>query len=107
MLIAVVSLLAALGAAFVFRGRAVRGLLILLVANATVALGAAASTRWAWLAFSCAMTALCLLGIAAAMHEPASTEDDMSTEPESSDEDEERSPDYCYTHKKLEPKEER
>lgn len=65
MLILFVALLAALGAALVSLGREVRGLLILLVANATVGLGAAASARWAWLAFSCAMTALCLLGIAA------------------------------------------
>jgi hypothetical protein len=65
MLIIFIALLAALGAAFVLQGREVRGLLILLVANATVGLGAAASARWAWLAFSCCMTALCLVGIAA------------------------------------------
>lgn len=65
MLIVFIALLAALGAAFVYRGHEVRGLLVLLVANATVGLGAAASTRWGWLAFSCAMSALCLVGIAA------------------------------------------
>jgi hypothetical protein len=64
MLIIFIALLAALGAALVSLGREVRGLLVLLVANATVGLGAAATTRWAWMAFSCAMTALCLLGIA-------------------------------------------
>lgn len=65
MLILFISLLAALGAALVLQGREVRGLLVLLVANATVGLGAAASARWAWLAFSCAMTGVCLVGIAA------------------------------------------
>lgn len=65
MLIIFIALLAALGAALVLQGREVRGLLVLLVANATVGLGAAATTRWAWLAFSCAMTGVCLVGIAA------------------------------------------
>jgi hypothetical protein len=67
MLIFFIALLAALGAAFVYRGHEVRGLLVLLVANATVAAGAAASTRWGWLAFSTAMTGICLLGIAAVL----------------------------------------
>jgi hypothetical protein len=96
MLIVFVTLLAALGAATVFRGYEVRGLLVLLVANATVALGAAASTRWGWLAFSTAMTGLCLVGIAMVRNEPTPAEPD-----------EERDPDYCFTHKELEPKEER
>lgn len=96
MLILFVSLLAALGAAFVFQGRAIRGLLVLLVANVTVGLGAAASTRWGWLAFSFAMDGLVLLGIAAARNEP---------QPQPAPE--ERDPDWCITHKKLEPKEDR
>lgn len=99
-------ILAALGAAFVFQGHEVRGLLVLLVANATVALGAAASTRWAWLAFSCAMTALCLVGIAAARSgtEVALRAADPAPEPAP---DPERDPDWCITHKQLEPREER
>jgi len=60
-----IALLAALGAAFVYRGHEGRGLLVLLVANATVAAGAAAGTRWGWLAFSAALTGICLIGIAA------------------------------------------
>jgi hypothetical protein len=96
LLIVFVSLLAALGAATVLRGHEIRGLLVLLVANATVGLGAAASTRWGWLAFSTAMTGLCLVGIAMVRNESAPAEPD-----------EERDPDYCWTHKKLEPEEER
>lgn len=64
-----VVILAALGAAFVMKGRELRGLFILLVANATVATGTAALSRWAWTAFSLAMTGLCLLGIAIAKGE--------------------------------------
>lgn len=96
MLILFISLLAALGAAFAFRGHEVRGLLVLLVANTTVGLGCTASTRWGWLAFSLAMDGLCVLGIAMAR-----------TDPVPAPEDPERDPDYCITHKKLEPQEER
>lgn len=96
MLIPFIAVLAALGAAFVFQGREVRGLLVLLVANVVVGLCAAASTRWGWLAFSSAMTAMVLIGLAAAVADPA-----PDPEPE------ERDPDYCFTHKKIEPKEER
>lgn len=70
MLIVFIALLAALGAAFVLKGREVRGLLVLLVANVAVGLGAAASTRWGWLAFSTAMTGVCLIGIAAVHRTP-------------------------------------
>lgn len=98
MLILFVSILAAIGAAFVFKGREVRGLLVLLVANATVGLGTVASARWGWLAFSCCMTALCLVGIALARNEPT---------PEPAPDDPERDPDWCITHKTLEPQEER
>lgn len=70
MLIVFVPLLVALGAAFALRGRAIRGLLVILSANVAVGLGAAASTRWGWLAFSLAMDGLVLLGIAAARNEP-------------------------------------
>lgn len=96
MLILFVSLLAALGAAFVFQGREVRGLLVLLAANVAVGLGAAASTRWGWLAFSMAMDGLCLIGIAVARNDPQPA----PAEPE-------RDPAWCITHKKLEPEEER
>lgn len=98
MLILFVSLLAALGAATVFRGREVRGLLVLLAANVAVGLGAAASTRWGWLAFSMAMDGLVLLGIAVALNE---------AQPQPAPVEPERDPDWCITHKKLEPEEER
>lgn len=96
MLIFYVAILAALGAAFVFQGRERRGLLILLVANATVAAGAGFTAKWPWLAFSLGMCALCLVGIAIA-----------KADPQPAPEEPERSPDYCITHGKLEPKEER
>lgn len=96
MLILFVSLLAALGAAFVFQGREVRGLLVILTANVAVGLGTAASTRWGWLAFSMAMDGLCLIGIAVARNDP-----------QPAPEEPERDPAWCITHKKLEPKEER
>lgn len=70
MLIVFVPLLVALGAAFALKGRAIRGLLVILSANVAVGLGAAASTRWGWLAFSLAMDGLVLLGIAAARNTP-------------------------------------
>lgn len=96
MLIIFVSLLAALGAAFAFRGREHRGLTVLLVANATDAAGAGLTARWPWLAFSLGMCALCALGIAMAR-----------SAPEPAPEEPERDPDWCWTHGKLEPKEER
>lgn len=96
MLIIFVSLLAALGAAFVLQGREHRGLTVLLVANAADAAGAGLTGRWPWLAFSLGMCALCAVGIAMAR-----------SAPEPVPAPEERSPDYCFTHKKLEPKEER
>lgn len=73
MLIVFIPLLAALGAAFVLKGRAVRGLL---VANATGAAGAAAYGRWNWTAFAVGMCAVSLGGIAAAQgeSEPKKTE---------------------------------
>ena len=68
-LIVFVVILAALGAAFVLQGRERRGLLVLLVANATAALTTAAYGRWPWTAFCCGMTGLCLVGLALAKSE--------------------------------------
>ena len=69
MILFFVIILAALGAAIAFRGREVRGLLVLLVANVTVAAGASLTAKWPWLAFSLAMCGLCLVGIALARRE--------------------------------------
>lgn len=98
MLILFVSLLVTLGMAFALQGRAIRGLLVLLAANVAVGLGAAASTRWGWLAFSMAMDALVLLGIAVARND---------AQPQPAPAEPERDPAWCITHKKLEPEEER
>jgi len=95
-LILFVSILAALGAAISFRGREVRGLLVLLVACAASLPAEAATSRWNWLAFSLGMCGLCLVGIAIA-----------KADPQPAPEEPERSPDYCIIHGKLEPKEER
>lgn len=76
MLIVFIPLLAALGAAFVLKGRAVRGLLVLLVANATGAAGAAAYGRWNWTAFAVGMCAVSLGGIAAAQSESEHKKED-------------------------------
>ncbi len=62
MIPAFIILLAALGAAFVFKGRERRGLLVLLVAHATGALVTAAYGRWGWMAFFLGCVALCLVG---------------------------------------------
>lgn len=59
-----VVLLAALGAAFFFRGRPLRGFLVLTAAHATGVAVTAAYGRWNWMAFFIAMTAICLFGIA-------------------------------------------
>jgi hypothetical protein len=103
-LVPFITILAALGAAIAFRGRERRGLLVLLVANATVAIQAAALTRWELLSFSIAMCGVCLVGIALARR------DDMARttpEPEPAPEPDERRSDYCYTHQQNEPQEER
>lgn len=65
MLIIFVPILAALGAAFVLRGRAVRGLLTIAAALAADLAVAVATERWNWVAFTAAMILLCLGGIAA------------------------------------------
>lgn len=65
MLIIFVPLLAALGAAFVFRGKAARGLLIITVALATDMAVAVATERWNWVAFLAAMVLIALGGVAA------------------------------------------
>lgn len=96
MLIVFVPILAALGAAVAFRGQPARGLIVLMAANATNAAVAAVTGRWNWLAFSLAMVALGVVGLLT-----------VRNEPEQAPDDEERDPDYCFTHKKLEPKEER
>lgn len=70
MAIIFVCILAALGAAIAFRGRWMRGLIVILVANATAALTAAATGRWGWVAFSCAMCALSAIGMACARRGP-------------------------------------
>jgi hypothetical protein len=95
-LILFISILAALGAAVAYRGREVRGLLVLLVACAAALPGEAATGRWNWLGFSLAMCALALAGIVIVRNDPVPAPDDP-----------ERDPDWCIPHKKLEPKEER
>lgn len=99
MLIVFVAVLAATGAAHALKGRALRGLLVILTANVAGGLGAAASTRWGWLAFSSAMSGIGLLGIAAARNVPDA--------PPPAPPEPERDPDYCWTHKTLEPQEDR
>lgn len=96
MLIVFVPILAALGAAIVLQGREARGLLVISVGNAANAAVSAATGRWNWFAFSMALVVLAMGGIAMVRNEPAPAPPD-----------EERDPDYCITHKKLEPEEER
>lgn len=64
-----VALLAAFGAAVSCRGRQARGLLVILAANAASIPTEIYTARWPWLAFSLAMTALCLIGVALARRE--------------------------------------
>lgn len=59
-------ILAAIGAAFVFRGHWARGLLVIAVANATMATMAAMYGRWGWTAFALGWVAVCAVGIAVA-----------------------------------------
>jgi hypothetical protein len=66
MLIIFVSILAALGAAFAFRGKAARGLLIITVALAADLAAAVATERWNWTAFLAAMLLISVGGIVAA-----------------------------------------
>lgn len=65
MLIIFVPLLAALGAAFVFRGHQVRGFIVIAVALAADLAVATATERWPWVAFLAAMIALCAAGVLA------------------------------------------
>lgn len=65
MLIIFVPILAALGVAFALRGKALRGLLVTLVALVADLAVAVATERWNWVAFTAAMILLCLGGIAA------------------------------------------
>lgn len=66
MLIFFAPLLAALGAAFVLRGRAVRGLTIIAVALAADLATAVAMEHWNWTVFLAAMLLIAMGGIAAA-----------------------------------------
>lgn len=103
MLLLFTVILAALGAAFVLKGREARGLLVLLVAVLTVTADAAATGRWAWFAFTLALAGLVLIGLYSVRGgEMAAPEPESPAEPEP-----ERSPDYCWTHQQVEPQEER
>lgn len=104
MLLPFVIILAALGAAVVFRGRKVRGLLVVLVANMTAAASAASLARWSWTAFSLAMVGVAMVGIAIARRDPVPA---TTPEPEPAPEPDERSSDYCWTHQQIEKRDEK
>jgi hypothetical protein len=70
MLILFAPILAALGAAFMLRGKAARGLLVVAVALATEVTVSIATQRWPWVAFTAGMLALCLAGVVLARREP-------------------------------------
>lgn len=70
MLIIFVPVLAALGAAFVLRGRAVRGLLTITAALAADLAVAVATERWNWVAFLAAMVLVAAGGAVIARREP-------------------------------------
>jgi hypothetical protein len=63
MLILFAPILAALGAAFICRGRKVRGFLVIASALAAELLVSIATQRWPWVAFTAGMLTLCALGI--------------------------------------------
>lgn len=69
MIILFAPILAALGAAFACRGRAMRGLLVIGSALTAELLVAIATERWPWVAFTAAMLALCAIGIALSRRE--------------------------------------
>lgn len=69
MIIFFIVMLAALGAAVVFRGHETRGLLVLFAACAAPVATFAVEGRWAWMTFSLALCAGCLIGIAVARRE--------------------------------------
>lgn len=76
MLFLFVPILAALGAAFVLRGREVRGLLVIAVAVATDMAVAIAYQRWPWVAFCGALLIISAIGIVAAKRPEPPTKGD-------------------------------
>jgi hypothetical protein len=63
------AILAALGAALVFRGRKLRGLFVISAVTAAEAAYFGLSGRWGWLAFALGGIALCAIGVAAARND--------------------------------------